>query len=75
MSVFVSLRRLRVPSLATAASIALVACGGGTVPAPLLTLDGSAPLIIAHRGLPGLYPEETLPAYQGAVDAGADSLE
>lgn len=45
------------------------------MPAPLLTLDGSAPLIIAHRGLPGLYPEETLPAYQGAVDAGADSLE
>lgn len=42
---------------------------------PLLTLDGNAPLIIAHRGLSGLYPEETLPAYEAAADAGADSLE
>ncbi|MDP9126605.1 MAG: glycerophosphodiester phosphodiesterase, partial [Pseudomonadota bacterium] len=33
------------------------------------------PLVIGHRGLPGLYPEETLPAYEGAADAGADSLE
>jgi glycerophosphoryl diester phosphodiesterase len=44
-------------------------------PAPLLTLDGSVPLVIGHRGLPGLYPEETLPSYEGAADAGADSLE
>jgi glycerophosphoryl diester phosphodiesterase len=44
---------------------------------PLLprTLDGSAPLVIGHRGLPGLYPEETEPAYDGAADSGADSLE
>jgi len=54
---------------------ALAACGNGDSPSPLPTLDGSAPLIIGHRGLPGLYPEETLPAYEGAVDAGADSLE
>jgi glycerophosphoryl diester phosphodiesterase len=45
--------------------------GGATLP----TLDGSAPLLIGHRGLPGLYPEETEPAYDGAADAGADSLE
>ena len=32
-------------------------------------------MIIGHRGLPGLYPEETLPSYEGAVDAVADSLE
>jgi glycerophosphoryl diester phosphodiesterase len=57
-----------------AASV-LIACGGGNDPPPLSTLDGAVPLIIAHRGLPGLYPEETLPAYEGAVDAGADSLE
>jgi glycerophosphoryl diester phosphodiesterase len=57
------------------AAAALTACGGGNDPAPLPTLDGAVPLIIAHRGLPGLYPEETLPAYEGAVDAGADSLE
>lgn len=41
----------------------------------LPTLDGEPPLIIGHRGLPGLYPEETLPSYNGAADAGANSLE
>lgn len=46
----------------------------GDTPA-LPTLDGAAPLIIGHRGLPGLYPEETQPAYENAADAGADSLE
>ncbi|MDB5732678.1 MAG: glycerophosphodiester phosphodiesterase [Variovorax sp.] len=44
-------------------------------PAPLLTLDGAAPIIIGHRGLPGLFPEETKASYEGAADAGADSLE
>jgi len=44
-------------------------------PAPLGTLDGSVPLVIGHRGLPGLYPEETKVAYEAAADAGADSLE
>jgi glycerophosphoryl diester phosphodiesterase len=39
------------------------------------TLHGEQPLVIGHRGLPGLYPEETLPSYEGAADAGADSLE
>ena len=39
------------------------------------TLDGAAPLVIGHRGFPGRYPEETQPAYVGAADAGADSLE
>ncbi|XAH23385.1 glycerophosphodiester phosphodiesterase family protein [Xylophilus sp. GW821-FHT01B05] len=33
------------------------------------------PLVIGHRGLPGLYPEETQPAYEAAADQGADSLE
>jgi glycerophosphoryl diester phosphodiesterase len=40
-----------------------------------LTLNGAAPLVIGHRGLPGLYPEETQPSYQHAADVGADSLE
>ena len=53
---------------------ALAACGGSDgastppappAPQPLLTLDGSVPLVIGHRGLPGLYPEETLPSYEG----------
>jgi glycerophosphoryl diester phosphodiesterase len=41
----------------------------------LPTLDGSIPLVIAHRGLPGLFPEETSIAYEEAAKAGADSLE
>jgi glycerophosphoryl diester phosphodiesterase len=68
-------RRLTPAAAVLALAAALSACGGSDGPAPLLTLDGQAPLVIAHRGLPGLYPEETLPAYEGAVDAGADSLE
>lgn len=41
----------------------------------LPTLDGSVPLVIGHRGLPGLHPEETEASYLAAVEAGADSLE
>ncbi|WP_428311241.1 glycerophosphodiester phosphodiesterase family protein [Hydrocarboniphaga sp.] len=60
------------------AVVVLCACHNGNnddETAPLPTLDGAAPLIIGHRGLPGLYPEETQPAYENAADAGADSLE
>ncbi|HEY3593330.1 MAG TPA: glycerophosphodiester phosphodiesterase family protein, partial [Polyangiaceae bacterium] len=42
---------------------------------PFATLDGNMPLVIGHRGLPGLYPEETQPSYEGAAAAGADSME
>jgi len=44
-------------------------------PKPLLTLDGQPPLVIGHRGLPGLVPEETLPSYDLAAALGADALE
>ena len=47
--------------------------GGDLVALP--TLDGKQPLVIGHRGLPGLHPEETQPAYEAAAAAGADSLE
>ena len=61
---------------AAVAAAGLGACGGsGNTSAPLATLDGTAPLVIGHRGLPGLYPEETQPSYLAAADAGADSLE
>jgi glycerophosphoryl diester phosphodiesterase len=42
---------------------------------PLHTLNGAIPLVIGHRGFPGKFPEETEPAYLGAIEAGADSLE
>ena len=44
-----------------AMSLALTACGGSGGTA-FLTLDGSQPLVIGHRGLPGLFPEETQPS-------------
>ena len=68
---------LRLTALAVLCStLALAACGGGDDDErPFKTLDGSKPLVIGHRGLPGLYPEETQPAYTQAADAGADSLE
>lgn len=53
----------------------LAGCGGGDGPARLPTLDGNQPLILSHRGLPGLYPEETRLSYEAAADAGGDSLE
>ncbi|MEL6688485.1 MAG: glycerophosphodiester phosphodiesterase family protein, partial [Pseudomonadota bacterium] len=39
------------------------------------TLDGSAPLIIAHRGASGYLPEHTLAAYDLGIDMGADFIE
>jgi len=73
-----TLRLAARPLLVTAligALLSLAACGDDDDPAPLPTLDGNQPLVIGHRGLPGLYPEETSIAYEKAADAGADSLE
>ena len=39
------------------------------------TLDGRAPLVIAHRGASGYLPEHTIEAYQRAIDLGADAIE
>ena len=58
-----------------AATALLAACGSINWQIPYNTLDGAAPLIIGHRGLPGLYPEETSISYEAAAEAGADSLE
>ncbi len=33
------------------------------------------PMVIAHRGASGLYPEHTLLAYEAAIDMGADAIE
>ncbi len=33
------------------------------------------PSIIAHRGASGLAPENTLPAFRAAIEAGADGIE
>ena len=55
----------------------LAACGGGddAPPPPLATLDGKAPLVIAHSGASGYYPEETIEAYALAFATGSDAIE
>ena len=51
---------------------AAAAVGGGEL---LPTLNGKAPLLIAHRGASGYLPEHTLEAYQLAIAQGADVIE
>lgn len=58
-----------------AAATLLAGCAGPQGYAGNRTLDGKAPLIIGHRGLPGLYPEEIIAGYQAAIAAGTDALE
>ncbi len=42
---------------------------------PCPTLDGAAPIVIAHRGAPGHLPEHTLAGYALAIELGADYIE
>lgn len=39
------------------------------------TLDGTPPIVIAHRGASGERPEHTLAGYKLAIDLGADYIE
>ncbi|KCZ52063.1 glycerophosphodiester phosphodiesterase family protein [Hyphomonas pacifica] len=39
------------------------------------SLTGEAPIIIAHRGASGLFPEHTIKAYETAIEQGADFIE
>lgn len=39
------------------------------------TLTGEKPIIIAHRGASGIYPEHTILAYKTAIEQGADYIE
>jgi glycerophosphoryl diester phosphodiesterase len=57
-------------------SAALILCVCASQPSiAMKTLDGKPPLIIGHRGLPGLYPEEVIAGYRAAIAAGTDALE
>lgn len=42
---------------------------------PSPTVRGERPIIVAHRGLSGTRPENTGPAFLGAIEAGADGVE
>ena len=70
-------RVLRGFALGLVAAAALTACGGGDDDnAPQLqTLNAATPIVIAHRGASGYYPEETLEAYTLAIAMGADVIE
>ncbi|MET0543500.1 MAG: glycerophosphodiester phosphodiesterase [Variovorax sp.] len=68
--------RTVVLALSAGAFAALTACSlPGAAPKPLLTLDGRAPLVVAHRGASGYLPEETIEAYTRAIELGADVVE
>jgi len=76
-SVPVSRPFLRSALAAVFASMLAVACGGSddSGPPALATLDARPPLVIAHRGASGYYPEETIEAYARAFAMGADAIE
>lgn len=43
--------------------------------APMPTLSGERPVVIAHRGASGYLPEESVQAFQLAIQMGADYIE
>ena len=64
--------------IAIAVTLLLTACGGGSdapVTSQFKTLDGKQPMVIAHRGASGYFPEHTLEAYTLAIAMGADVIE
>lgn len=53
-----------------------IALAGLSLPATAWdTLDGSAPLVIGHRGAAGYLPDHTLEGYAKAIELGADYIE
>jgi glycerophosphoryl diester phosphodiesterase len=55
--------------------IVMVAACGDAERVKMQTLDGKAPIIIAHRGASGERPEHTLASYTLAIEQGADFIE
>lgn len=66
----------RLQPAAFAAALALAAFAApGVANAGLNTLDGLAPVVIAHRGASGYLPEHTLGGYELAIKMGVDFIE
>ena len=63
---------IRLTALALAAALTLPLAAQAET---LKTLNGAAPLVIAHRGASGYLPEHTLAGYELAVKMGADYIE
>lgn len=64
---------MRKSTTMTLACLTLAGCGNTLFPLP--TLDGKAPIVVAHRGAGGYLPEETVEAYAMAIAMGADAIE
>ncbi len=65
---------MRLHAMLAAAALGLMLSGtaqGST----LNTIDGAAPIVIAHRGAPGYLPEHTLGGYELAIQLGAEYIE
>ena len=60
---------------ALAALAACILVSAADAATRFVTLDGSAPLIIGHRGASAVRPEHTLEAYRVAIEQGADYIE
>src|SRR5215813_13165234 len=73
-------RSKRITSQVVLIGLLAMSCQSGVAlaqsnPKPFATLDGKEPLVIGHRGLPGLVPEETMPSYDMAAAMGTDAFE
>lgn len=60
---------------ALALACAFSAATAAAAPTPLNTLNGQAPIVIAHRGASGYLPEHTVAGYELSVRMGADYIE
>lgn len=67
--------RFKKSRLITAAAAAAVLLAAPAFAAGWNTLDGNAPLVIAHRGASGYLPEHTLEGYAKAIELGANYIE
>jgi glycerophosphoryl diester phosphodiesterase len=61
--------------LLASAAIAPFAVASRAARWPYPTLTSEPPLVIAHRGCPGVRPEHTLEGYRLAIEQGADFIE
>src|SRR5574343_161528 len=69
----VAMNKKTIIAMALAAAAAVPASAGPKTVFP--TLDGKAPLVIAHRGASGYMPDHTLEGYAQAIELGADFIE
>jgi len=68
-------RLLTIGLLGFAAGYAALRFVPASAPLPTSSFSETAPLVVAHRGGMGLWPEHTLYAFRAALDLGTDVLE